>query len=152
MHFICRLPPYVMKITPCAAVCLLAFFEIHKVLNISLKIAMSLLVAVCLFIGRKKLSLREVLEKRSRRVHFSRHVPPCVMKITLSAAVCLLAFLKFLTYQIFLKEIAVCLLVAECHSIGKNAVHRKLLKKGAALCILVAMCHRVSLKLRRVFF
>ena len=56
MHFSCHMPQCVIKITPCVVVCLLEFFEIHKILSFIKRIA------VCLSIGRKE---RSLVEKRA---------------------------------------------------------------------------------------
>ena len=73
MHFSCHVPPCVIKITPCVVVCLLEFFEIHKILSFIKRIA------VCLSIGRKE---RSLVEKKGCHVYFSFTVPPCDMTIT----------------------------------------------------------------------
>ena len=81
--------PCVMKISRCATICLLTLIEIYKLSHISQKISVCVLVAVCLSIRKGKLSCQELL-KKGHRVPCSRGVPPCVIKITLCVAVCLI--------------------------------------------------------------
>ena len=116
----------VMKITRCAAMCLLAFFEILK------EFAICLLVALCLSIRRKT---SRTPRKEGCHVHFSCHVPPRVIKITPCVVVCLLEFFEIHKILSFIERIAVCL--------SRGRKERSLIEKRAVMCILVSLCRRV---------